>query len=79
MKVTMRGVSGPLLIGIGVLHTVVGVFNGYSVLSQISRAAFSTEPAGSLSLLSGFWLVLVVAIYIIVIARPSRRVAGTVT
>ncbi len=44
----MRGISGLLLIAIGVLHTVVGIFNGYSVLSQISRATFSTETSRQL-------------------------------
>ena len=130
----MRGMSGLLLIVIGVLHTVVGIFTGYSVLSQISRATFSTEASrqlvaalgrqfvfwflfGGLLMLalghlltwierrlgrpvpvfigwellalslaglvimpvSGFWLVLGVAIYTIVMASRSRLAAGAAT
>ncbi len=44
----MRGLSGLLLIAIGVLHTVVGILTGYSVRSQISRATFSTEASRQL-------------------------------
>jgi hypothetical protein len=134
LEVHMRGISGLLLISIGVVHTMVGIFNGYSVLSQISRATFSTEATrqlvaalgkqfvfwfllGGLLILvlghlltwierrlgqrvplfiglellalsvagllvmpvSGFWLVLAVAIYTIVIAYRSRTASGTAT
>ncbi len=130
----MRNISGLLLIAIGVLHTAVGIVNGYRVLSQISRATFSTETsrqlvaalgrqfvfwflfggllmvvlghlmtwivgrlghslpsfigwellalsvAGLLVMpVSGFWFVLAVAIYTIVMARRSRLVSGAVT
>jgi len=130
----MRGTSGLLLIGIGVLHTIFGVFQGYSVLSRISHTTFSTETGrqlvtalgrqfvfwflfgGLLMLvlghlftwieqrlnhrvpsfigwellvlsvnglalmpLSGFWLVLAVAIYTILGARRSRHTPGNVT
>ena len=129
----MRGTSGLLLIGIGVLHTIVGVFQGYSVLSRISQTTFSTETGrqlvtalgnqfvfwflfggflmlvlghtfiwierrlnrrlpsfigwellvlsvGGLALmpLSGFWLVLAVAIYTILGARHTSQTPGTV-
>jgi hypothetical protein len=129
----MRGTSGLLLIAIGLLHTVVGIISGYRVLSQISRAEFSTEASrqlvaglgrqfvfwflfGGLLMLalghllawierrlkrrapsfigwellalsvagllvmpvSGFWLVLAVAIYTIVMARRSRLVSDAV-
>ena len=127
----MRGLSGFLLMAIGALHTIVGVFTGYSVLSKISSATFPSEtdrqlvtslgrqfvfwflfggfliwalghlftwierrlarpvPAfigwellvfSAIGLLfmpvSGFWLVLAVAVYTIVMARRSRRAAG---
>jgi len=127
----MRSMTGQLLIVIGVLHTAVGVLNGYRVLSQVSQATFSGETsrqlvaalgsqfvfwflfgglltvvlghlltwierrlghpipsfigwellalsvAGLLVMpVSGFWLVLAVAIYAIVMARRSRQVSG---
>jgi Family of unknown function (DUF6463) len=127
----MRGLSGLLLVAIGVLHTVVGILNGHSVLSRISGATFSTEASrqlvaalgkqfvfwflfgGFLTVVlghlltwverrlgrpvpsfvgwellalsivglfvmpvSGFWLVLAVAIYMIVRARRASPVAG---
>src|SRR3989442_11002933 len=130
----MRGTSGLVLIGVGILHAVLGVFKGYSLLSEIARSAFATETGrrlvtglgkefvfwflfgGFLMLvlghfftwverrlnhavpsfigwelvllsvlglsfmpLSGFWLVLGVAIYTIVAARHSRQAAGAVT
>ena len=129
----MRGTSGLLLIGVGILHTVLGVFKGHSLLSEISRSAFATETGrrlvtglgkefvfwflfgGFLMLvlghfftwverrlnhavpsfigwelvllsvvglvlmpLSGFWLVLGVAIYAIVAARRTKQTAGGV-
>jgi hypothetical protein len=128
----MRPMTGILLIAIGVLHTVVGIFTGYRVLSQISKAAFATETgrqlvtslgrefafwflfggllmmvlghlliwierqlgrpvpaflgwellalsaAGLLFMpVSGFWLVLAVAVYAIVTARRFKGMAGT--
>ena len=127
----MRGTSGLLLIGIGVLHTVFGAFQGYSLLSQISRTTFSTETGRQLVTalgkefifwflfggfvmlilghllawiekrlnhplpsfvgwellvlsviglvilpVSGFWLVLALAIYILVVARRPKQVTG---
>ncbi len=44
----MHGTSGLLLIGIGVLHTVFGLFQGYRVLARISGATFSTEAGRQL-------------------------------
>src|SRR5262245_8115110 len=127
----MRGITGLLLIAIGILHTVVGVVSGRSVVSRISEATFSTEASrqlvaglgkqfafwflfGGFLLLvlghlltwverrlgravpsfvgwellalsvagllvmpvSGFWLVLAVAIYAIVRARRANQVVS---
>lgn len=44
----MRGTSGLLLIGIGLLHTVYGLITGYGLFMQIDRAAFSTEAGRQL-------------------------------
>jgi hypothetical protein len=129
----LRGTSGLLLIGIGVLHTIFGVFQGHSLLSRISQTTFPTDAGrqvvtalgkqfifwflfggflilvlghlftwierrlkhpvpqfigwellvlsvGGLALmpLSGFWLVLAVAIYTIVGSR-SRTTSGVAT
>ena len=126
----MRSLTGIVLIGIGVLHTLIGVFTGRAVLSQIAAANFSSEASrqlvaslgkqfafwflfggvvlmllGHLCLwierklsmpvpafmgwelviisacglmfmpVSGFWLVLAVAIYVLVTARRTRRAA----
>ena len=65
----MRGVSGLLIIGIGLLHTVVGVFNGYRILTQISQASFSTEKSRQLVSALGkqfvFWFLLGGALMIV--------------
>ena len=39
----MCGLSGKLLIAVGLLHTVYGAWMGYSLFSRIGAAAFSTE------------------------------------
>lgn len=124
----MDGRSGLLLIGIGVLHTVFGVFQGSRIFSQLAQATFPTEAGRqlviglarqyvfwflfggfmmlllghflmwserrgrrvpsfvgweliALSLIgialmpaSGFWLVLALGAYIIVVSRRARQI-----
>ena len=57
----MRGMSGLLLIGIGVLHTIIGVFTGRGVLSRVVGATFFDEINRQLVMSLGrqfvFWFV----------------------
>jgi hypothetical protein len=127
----MRGISGLLMIGIGILHTAFGIFQGYRLTAQIARATFS-NPVGRqvviglgrqyllwflftgvlmlilghvlmwierrlnhplpsfvgwellgfalvgviLQPVSGFWLILPLAIYILIAARRATQLAG---
>lgn len=124
----MQGRSGLLLIGIGVIHTAFGVFQGSRMFSRLAQATFPTDAGrqlvtglarqyvfwflfgGFMMLLlghllmwsehrgrrvpsfvgwelialslvgvalmpaSGFWLVLALGIYIIVLARRARSI-----